>query len=415
MTAPTKTNTPRVFAARLSGLPVFDPFGEQVGRVRDVAVALRLGREAPRVLGLVVEVQRRPIFVAMGRVTALDSGQIVLSSGTVSLRRYTHRPGEVLVLGELLDRQVTVRASGISGTLVDAAMEQNRAREWFVTKLAVREGRRRGNLHTYEIDEIDGLNVTTSEQGVANLLAAFEKLRPADLAEVLRDLSPKRRAEVAAGLDDDALANVLEELPEEDQVEILAGLETERAADVLEAMDPDDAADLLGELSTEEQERLLQLMEPDEAEPVRRLLIYADDTAGGLMTSEPVILRPDATVAEALARIRNPDLTPALAAQVYVARPPFETPTGRYLGTVFFQRLLREPPSTLVAGLVDNDIDPLPPDASLRRITRHLAAYNLVAAAVVDEAGRLLGAVSVDDVLDHTLPEDWRDRTDGEG
>src|SRR5699024_3145084 len=107
-----------------------------------------------------------------------------------------------------------------------------------------------------------------------------------------------------------------------------------------------------GELPAEEQERLLELMEPAEAEPVRRLLVCADDTAGGLMTSEPVIVRPDTTVAEALARIRNPDLTPSLASQVYVARPPFETPTGRYLGTVFFQRLLREPPGALVAGLV---------------------------------------------------------------
>ncbi len=179
-------------------------------------------------------------------------------------------------------------------------------------------------------------------------------------------------------------------------------------------MDPDDAADLLGELPAEEQERLLALMEPGEAEPVRRLLVYADDTAGGIMTSEPVVLPPDATVAEALARIRNPDLTPALAAQIYVARAPYDTPTGRYLGTVFFQRLLREPPGTLIGGCVDNDIDPMPPSASLRRITRQLAAYNLVATAVVDEANRLLGAVTVDDVLDHTLPEDWRGRADDE-
>ncbi len=169
-------------------------------------------------LGLIVEVQRRPIFIGMGRVTALDVGQVVLASGTVSLRRYTHRPGEVLVLGDLVDRQVSIPASGVTGTLVDAAMEQDRSRDWYVTKLAVRQGRRRGTLHTYDINDVDGLNVSTSEQGVANLLAAFEKLRPADLAEVLRDLSAKRRDEVAAALDDDALADVLEELPEEDQV-----------------------------------------------------------------------------------------------------------------------------------------------------------------------------------------------------
>ena len=410
MSGQTKIGVPRVFVARLAGLAVFDPLGDQVGRARDVVIQLRSGSEPPRVLGLVLDVHRRPIFISMGRVTGIDVGQVVLATGTVSLRRYTQRAGEILVLGELLDRPVTIRATGSTGTVVDAAIERNRLGEWSLTRVAVKEGRRRGNLHTYDLEEVDGLTAAETDQGAANLLAAFEKLHPADLATMLHDLSNKRRAEVAAALDDDTLADVLEELSEDDQVEILAGLETERAADVLEAMDPDDAADLLGELSADEQERLLDLMEPDEADPVRRLLIYADDSAGGLMTSEPMILPPNATVAEALARVRNPDVTPALAAQVYVTRAPYETPTGRYLGTVFFQRLLREPPGTLVAELVDTDIDPLPPDASLRRVTRHLAAYNIVAVPVVNEIGGLLGAVSVDDVLDHLLPEDWRDR-----
>ncbi len=174
-------------------------------------------------------------------------------------------------------------------------------------------------------------------------------------------------------------------------------------------MDDDDAADLLGEMTADEQERLLKLMEPDEAAPVRRLLSYGDYTAGGLMTSEPVILLPDATVAEALALIRNPDLTPAVAAQVFVVRPPQATPTGRFLGTAHVQRLLREPPSALVSGIVENDPTPLDPHTSITDITKHLATYNLVAAPVFDDNGRLLGAVSVDDVLDHLLPDDWRD------
>ena len=168
---------------------------------------------------------------------------------------------------------------------------------------------------------------------------------------------------MVAALDDERLADVLEELPEDDQVEILAMLAGERAADVLEAMAPDDAADLLGELPPDEAERLLGLMEPDEAGPVRRLLTYSENTAGGMMTSEPVILSPDATVAEALARVRDPEISPALAAQVYVCRPPTETPTGKYLGIAHIQRLLREPPSALVSGIVDTQIDPLSPDA----------------------------------------------------
>ena len=128
------------------------------------------------------------------------------------------------------------------------------------------------------------------------------------------------------------------------------------------------------------------------------------------MTTDPVVLPPDATVADALARVRQPELSPALAAQVYVCRPPLETPTGRYIGIAHIQRLLREPPSALVSGVVDSGIEPLRPDVPLGEITHHLATYNLVAVPVVDEDDHLLGAVTVDDVLDHLLPDDWRAR-----
>ena len=174
-------------------------------------------------------------------------------------------------------------------------------------------------------------------------------------------------------------------------------------------MDDDDAADLLGEMSAADQQRLLELMEPEEAEPVRRLMTYADYTAGGMMTSEPVILLPDATVAEALALVRNPELSPALAAQVFVVRPPQATPTGKFLGTAHLQRLLREPPSALVSGVSRRTPARCVRTCRIEDVTRHLATYNLVAAPVVDDHDRLLGAVSVDDVLDHLLPEGWRD------
>ena len=405
----------RVFAARIAGLQVFDPNGDQVGRVRDVVVALRIGKDAPRVLGLVVEIQaRRRIFVPMSRVTTIEVEAVVLSSGTVSLRRFDKRPGETLVLAELLDRRLTLLtpgdAAGSEVTLVDVAIEQNRT-DWFVTRVAVRKGRgrRRSELVQVAWDEVSGLSLDEGDQGAANLLAVFEKLRPADLAGVMHDLSDKRRGEIAAALDDERLADVLEEMPEDEQVQLMAGLGDERAADVLEAMAPDDAADLLGEMQPADAARLLDLMEPEEAEPVRQLLAYSDDTAGGLMTSEPVILGPGTTVAEALARIRHPDLHPSLAAQVYVVRPPYETPTGRYLGTAHFQRLLRVPPSSLISAAIDTDIDPLTPEVPLADVTRHLASYNLVAVPVVDSEQRLLGAVTVDDVLDHVLPDDWRE------
>lgn len=403
----------RVFVARLSGVGVFDPSGDQLGRFRDAVTTLRVGRP-PRVVGVVVEMQHRHrIFVPMGRLTSLEPDAIVLSSGTVNMKRFERRTHELLVLAELLDRSVTVRDSGETATVVDVGMEQNRVRDWEITRLAVRAGgrlpRRRGQLSQVAWNEVTGIGLTEPAQGTDALVSMLSDLRPADVASALQDMPDKRRLEIANALDDERLADVLQELPEDDQVSLLQSLEDERAADILEAMDDDDAADLLGEMPAAEQQRLLELMEPDEAAPVRRLMSYGDYTAGGLMTSEPVILLPDATIAEALALVRNPELSPAIASQVFVVRPPQATPTGRFLGTAHLQRLLREPPSTLVSGVAEKDPDALRPDTPIEEVTRHLATYNLVAAPVVDEHERLLGAVSVDDVLDHLLPENWRD------
>jgi CBS domain-containing protein len=405
----------RVYLARLAGLPVFDPNGDRVGRVRDAVVRLRTTNRPPQVVGLVAEMAlRRRIFLPISHVTSMDAESVVLNSGTLNLRRFEKRPNELLVLGDLLDRRVALDPEGTPGNVVDLAIEVNRNNEWIVTRVAVREhtGRlaRRGHIVQAEYDRVRGMIGPTDTQGTSSLVALLEQMRPADMANALQDLPDARRNEVAAALSDRRLADVLEELPERDQVEILARLDRERAADVLERMDPDDAADLLAELPKPEQMLLLDLMEPDEAAPVRQLMNYRPGTAGSVMTSEPVIMPPDATVAEALARIREPELSPVVAAQVFVVRPPMSTPSGKYLGMVHFQRLLREPPSSILGGLIDSDLDPLHPDTSLTEITRRMATYDLVAMPVVDGMRRLVGAVTVDDVLDHSLPPDWRDR-----
>ena len=174
-------------------------------------------------------------------------------------------------------------------------------------------------------------------------------------------------------------------------------------------MPPAAAADLRGERPDAEQARLLGLMEPEEARDVRRLLAYEENTAGGLMTTEPVILGPETPIAAALAHVRRQDLNPALASVVFVARPPLETPTGRFIGVVHLQRMLREPPHEAIGAIVDTDLEPVTADAPLLTVTRELATYNLLVLPVVDAERRLLGAVSVDDVLDHLLPEDWRE------
>lgn len=414
----------RVFIARLAGLSVFDPLGDRVGRVRDIVITFSTTRRRPRVIGLVVEVPgKRRVFVPMTRVTSIDGGQVI-TTGLVNMRRFEQRANETLALAELLDRTIEVpdpEGEGrVQATVEDLAMERERVRDWAVTKVFARKGaatprrhfglgRRRGETFLVDVEDVTGLRTIDANQGAGQLLANYDDLKAADLAELIHALRPDRRIQVAAALDDEKLADVLEELPEDDQLEILATLASDRAADVLEAMQPDDAADLLLELTPEAQERYLQLMEPEEAADLRRLLTYEEDTAGGLMTTEPVILPPEATIAEALALVRRVEISPALAATVFVCRAPLETPTGRFLGIVHIQRLLREPPHAAVGTILDKGVEPLAPTASIGVVARELATYNLVSMPVADEDHHLLGAVTVDDVLDELLPEDWRE------
>src|SRR5690606_37349702 len=301
----------RVFVARLVGLPVLGPDGERIGKVRDLVAALRVDTNPPRVLGIVVELAtRRRIFVPMLRVTAIDSGAVTPATGSVSLRGFSQRPNEALLVGQMLDARVRLVEPGEEAVVVDAAIEPTRTRDWVVARLAVRVRRhrigRREPVQVVPWRAVSGLSLT-DRQGTEGLLAVFESMRPADVAAALSELPEKRQHEVIDGLDDERLADVFEELSESDQRTLLAHLSRQRAADVLEAMSPDDAADLLHGLPEAESDALLALMQPEESEPVRRLMSYSSDTAGGLMTPEPIILRPDATVAEALARIRNPD------------------------------------------------------------------------------------------------------------
>lgn len=412
-------STSRVYLTRLAGLPVFDPLGDRVGKVRDIVVTLRSDATPARVVGLVVEITRgRQSFVPISRMTSVDTHSLILSSGTVSVRRFEQRPQELIVMAQLLDRTVVIKDTGKQALLVDVAMEQNRARDWLLMRVAVRErgtsrlAPRRGHIIQLDWHEVSGLSSQHGPQEAHTLLEEFEEQKAADVAARIRDLPDRRRQEIAEALDDDRLADVLEELPEDDQREIIAKLDEERAADVLSEMDPDDAADLLGHMPVVDRDRLLSLMEPDEAQAVEQLLGYSTNTAGGIMTSQPVILPPDTTIAEALAIVRREEFSPALASQVYVARPPSATPTGKFLGVVHIQRLLREPPSELIGSLTDTHLDPLRSDATLPEITRYFATYNLVGAPVVDDTGRLIGAVTVDDLLDHLLPEDWREDAD---
>jgi hypothetical protein len=402
----------RVFLARLAGTAVFDPNGDPVGKVRDAVATLRTNNQPPRILGLIVEVPlRRRVFVPITRVTSIESGTVVIT-GLVNMRRFESRAGEILVLGDMLDRSVTLIETDEPVLVEDLGMEQNRTGDWLITRVHIMKRgqgiRRKGATSTVAWEEVQGFAINENEQGTSNLLSTLSNLRAADLAAVIQDLAPKRRVEIARALDDERLADVLEEMDEVERVALLSELEGERAADVLGEMDPDDAADLLREVGKERAQVLIDLMEPEDAEDVIRLMTYEDYSAGGMMTTEPLIMSADYTVADALAAVRKSEISPALASQVFVTRQPLETPTGRFIGMVHYQRLLREPPATLLGSLVDTDTQGLSPEATLNEVSSYLASYNLLSVPVVDGNERLLGAVTVDDVLDHLLPDNWR-------
>ncbi|MCC6495894.1 MAG: magnesium transporter [Propionibacteriaceae bacterium] len=401
---------------------MLDPNGEQVGKVRDVVIQNRSSKRPPRVKGLVVELfALRRIFFPMERVHSIDAHQVIVS-GLVNTRRFQVREREMLVVENLLDRTVHRKDASQPETIFDVAFKRNRSRDWVLSEIALREaGRRpfqRGHVTIVDWSEVPDFIEQPAPRDAEQQAMRLSDLKAADVARELHDMDPVLRAAVVHAMDDDRLAEALEELPEDEQVDVINSLDTDRAADVLEEMDPDDAADLIAELDSVMAENILERMEPDDARDVRTLLTYDAATAGGLMNPEPVVLSADATVADALAAVRREEITPAMAALAFLCRPPMDTPTGRYLGAVHFQRLLREPPSMLVAGLIDPDITPLRPQNNVAQVSRYFATYDLVCAPVVDAEHRLLGAVTVDDVLDHILPNDWRgvqlDRLDSE-
>ena len=393
----------QVFASRVTRLPLVDADGASLGRVEDLVLGPAHSGRPPRLLGLVANVQRRKIFVGSGRIKNIEVRGVRLRGAAVDLGHFERRPGELLAVADLLDRMIDGR------TVVDIALRPStQLGSWEVAAVALgnRGGLRRRTTDVLDWREVAGL----FDPGPAAVqVAALREMNATDLASAVKSLPPARRRLLTEAMEDEQLADVLEELSEDDQIRLLAELDLDRVADIVEEMEPDDAADLLAEMTGEQRLTLLEAMDPEEAAPIRRLLRYGASTAGGLMTPEPLVLAPSASVAEALARIRQPDLAPAVAGQVFVCEPPLQTPTGHLVGVVGVQRLLREPPGMTVGGCAE-ETGFVRPDLSELQVAERLAAYNLLAVPVCDEAGRLLGAVTVDDVLDRTLPAGWRKR-----
>ncbi|MEN9504918.1 MAG: hypothetical protein RI958_844 [Actinomycetota bacterium] len=398
-----------IYAFRVMRLPLLDAGGAPIGKIDDIVVIPSQPGTAPRVLGFVATSQRRRIFVNVGRIGSLDGDGARLRSWDVDLNPFKPRNSEVLISRDIIDRRIGDET--VSDIAIRPASD-GRATWWEIAKvrLARRSAlRRRPSYRLLDWDEVPDLFPAGANGAMAAEAARLRDMHPSDVAAVVRSLPLNSRKQLAAAMDDERLADLLEELPEAEQLRMIEGLDMDRLIGVLEEMEYDDLADLLAEMPGEQRSRILEAMDDEDADVMRRLLSYDEGTAGSLMTPEIIVLGPTSTVAEALAHIRDPEWLVSIAAQVFVVQPPYKPPTGTYLGVVHFQRLLREPPSMELGRCIEQE-PTISAQMSEREVAERVASYNMLAVGVCDESGRLLGAITVDDVLDRTLPTGWRQR-----
>jgi len=227
----------------------------------------------------------------------------------------------------------------------------------------------------------------------------LRRLNPADLADILGELSAIDRATVVSSLDDETAAAALEEMDFELQQAVLNSLEDEKAADILEEVDPDDAADLVGDLPKERADQLLELMEPEEASDVKELLKYPDETAGGLMTPEFIGVPAGMAAQEAIGYIRKAGEEAETIYYCYVLDSQ-----RRLIGVFSLRDLIVAPPTRVIDDIMVRDLISVTADTSQEETAGLIARYNLLALPVVDEENRLLGIVTVDDAIEAVLP-----------
>ena len=326
-------------------------------------------------------------------------------------------PNEILLRADLLDKQIVdiegrkvirvndVRLDEIEGRLRVVAVDVGAS--GLVRRLGMEGPFRtiaRGFRTTVPERYIDWEDVDPLDSTIASIRlrvphARLAELHPADLADIIDQLTPRDRLGVLASLDDEALADVVEEMEPDTQVEVLEDLEPSRAADILEEMSPDDAADLVADLSDRSRDEILALMEQDEAEEVRDLLAFPEDSAGGMMTTEFVAVPATLTAAETIDRLRELEPDAETIYYVYVVDDD-----GRLVGVLSLRDLIVARPETRIAEVMIDEPVAVPALEPAESVAETIAHYNLLAVPVVDDEGRLVGIVTVDDAIDTVAP-----------
>ncbi len=231
------------------------------------------------------------------------------------------------------------------------------------------------------------------------------RLRPAQIADLVEAASHDEGEEIieAVGQDREFEADVFEELDPEHQREFLNSRSDAEAARLLATMAPDDAADLIVDLDQERRLPILEALPPTQQAKVRALLSYNPETAGGLMSPDFLSLAATTLVSEALDAVRTSDVASEALVTIYVSDAE-----GRLTGTALVVRLLKATPSAALGDVAEPDPVTVRADADLHTIVRKMSDFNLSTTPVVDAEHRMIGVITVDDVLELLLPTGWR-------
>jgi CBS domain-containing protein len=418
VSAPASQAPPILHLSSLVGSPLRDSDGERLGRVEDVIVRLG-GVGYPPITGFLVNVAGRTSFLGADSVSEIGPDGVVMRKAKLDLRHFDRRPEEVLLKRDLLDRQLInvegarlVRANEIELALVRGS--------WRVVGVDTgpRGGLRRllpkplgARIGTGEFLDWAGVEPFVGHVPTVRLRVPhpkLAKLHPAQIADLVEAASRREGEEIiqAVGDDDRELeADVFEELDDQHQREFLEDRPDAQVAEILSRMAPDDAADIIGELDEDRREPVLALLPVSHRVKVRALLGYDPAEAGGLMSPDFLLLRGSTSVGDAREAVRTSRIEPELLSAVFVG-----SPEGSPQGSVPVTALLRADSGQRLEALVRHEIPSLSPDTSFEEVARLMADYNLTAIPVTDEHERMVGVVTVDDVLEAMLPRGWRRR-----
>jgi CBS domain-containing protein len=414
--------------SRLLRRPVADRAGQLIGRLADVIVRLR-GADYPLVTGLVAMVGGREIFVPIDQVSSFDGDPLRLSSARLDLRQFERRDGEVLLRADVLGHRLidVANARLVRAADLELANDMKGAGEpggeWVLAGVDTRRRPRRlsGLLAQQEHDDVHAyrdwhdFEWLIGHAGSALLRGPFARIRrlkPAQIADLLENASKEEETEILGRVhaDPELEADVFEELDEDLAARLLGARTDEEIAAVLARMRADDAADAIAELPQRRRQPVLDLLPAGQRTKVLTLMGFNSTSAGGLMGVDFISVPTMATVSDALARVRESSLLqPEALTSVHAVDED-----GGLRGVARLVTLVQSDPGATVIEVSDTDPVRIGADTDITDVAVLMTDYNLITIPVVDDERRLLGVITVDDVLEFTLPEDWRRRESAE-